>query len=485
MGNIANVTASCRSSMATVKDEETDFDTLHQPVMSSGPRKVCEVGIACKCRDSNHLNLTAHPFDRDYKECCDAAEITPCEVNLRCLFVWLDADSSGKITRKELENALPLLSSLELAEVKISNEAWKRLDDDGNGRINFHEFAEWAGPRLGLPLGVEHLFSGTQGKVDACGIMGCPCEGFRKKKAVLSLSAAWTAFSKTTEEADRLLTCVCGHKKGAHAQERIARDKHDVPFPSYWACHKKTNTQEEFSELEEVSAETKNSMQQLLDKTYSKVWTRDRKKHNPASPNVPSGFRVTKVLRCESSCHWREYCVRRAQLMALRADCDDDDFPLFTDIKTMQAWVQCDGMVNDRLQSDCNEWYLFHGTSPENAENICHNDFKMSFAGQATGTLYGRGTYFAESITKADEYAKPNASGEYAVILCRALGGRVNYNDEVEPNAELLTESCLEGPYDCIVGDREKCRGTFREFVFYDTEDLYAEYIIYYRRILA
>ena len=66
----------------------------------------------------------------------------------------------------------------------------------------------------------------------------------------------------------------------------------------------------------------------------------------------------------------------------------------------------------------------------------------------STGTLYGRGTYFAESITKADEqhgqfqswgnawpsaaeqckprYAKA-ADGEYAMLLVRALGGRVRY----------------------------------------------------------
>eukprot|EP00427_Karlodinium_veneficum_P017479 CAMPEP_0169148164 /NCGR_PEP_ID=MMETSP1015-20121227/48688_1 /TAXON_ID=342587 /ORGANISM="Karlodinium micrum, Strain CCMP2283" /LENGTH=75 /DNA_ID=CAMNT_0009216581 /DNA_START=1 /DNA_END=225 /DNA_ORIENTATION=- len=63
-------------------------------------------------------------------------------------------------------------------------------------------------------------------------------------------------------------------------------------------------------------------------------------------------------------------------------------------------------MRDDNLDPGCNEWFLWHGTSADGARNICETDFKQSKAGSATGTLYGPGTYFAESCTKADEYAK-------------------------------------------------------------------------------
>ena len=53
--------------------------------------------------------------------------------------------------------------------------------------------------------------------------------------------------------------------------------------------------------------------------------------------------------------------------------------------------------------------------------------------------------------------------------------------------------SCIEGPYDSVCGDREKTRGTYRraiqvsmqdcsrlplmrEFVLFDSEDVYVEY---------
>merc|ERR1712232_34511 len=139
--------------------------------------------------------------------------------------------------------------------------------------------------------------------------------------------------------------------------------------------------------------------------------------------------------------------------------------------------------VGDDLERKINEWYLFHGTNPIAADAICSTDFKVSKAGTNTGTLYGKGLYFADCITKADEYSKPNSDGHYAVLLCRIIGGNVRYTDEETPDKEDLVYSCLEGPYDCVLGDREKLRGTFKEYVLFDSEDVYPEYIIHYTRV--
>lgn len=222
--------------------------------------------------------------------------------------------------------------------------------------------------------------------------------------------------------------------------------------------------------------------QHLFDTTFRNIYTRDRKRHNPCNPNVPRGYKVVSAVRCENSQGWREYFVRRAQLSEDGKQLDTNNFRVYNDVKSTEAWKGTGDKAANRLRPECNEWYLFHGTSTKNALSICHNSFKLSLAGGCTGTLYGRGAYFAESITKADEYAKPNDRGEYAVLLCRVLGGRVMYTDEENPDPEELLQSCIEGPYDCILGDREKCRNTFREFVFYDSENLYPEYIIHYKR---
>jgi len=253
----------------------------------------------------------------------------------------------------------------------------------------------------------------------------------------------------------------------------------EVPYPSYWNFRKG-----EFSSRAPVDASMLEVFQNVLDATYRDTYTRDRKKHNPDAPNVPKGYKVVQAMRSEQSKYWQEYAIRREELSTCRAEAGpDEEFIEYTDIKTVEAWKKFAGSFADRLRPECNEWYLLHGTSPQAAEKICRGDFKICLAGSATGTLYGRGSYFSESITKADEYAQANSDGERALILCRALGGHVRYTAEMFPDPEDLTQSCIQGPYDCILGDREKCRNTYREFVFYDTENIYAEYIIFYKRL--
>jgi len=455
-------------------------------------RGVCSAGSKCRDRSEIHLRLVAHPFDGDYTDVCAYHRATPEEMSLRALFAWADADGSGKVSPAELEAVVPLLSALLGEQLVLTKKAWELLDEDGNGAVNFSEFAEWAGPRLGLPLGVKHLFGEDSaharrsfggGELPACGVLGCPCPEFRSRQRARQsrFVAHWDVFGApgSTRSDARLELCVCGHKHSAHAEKLPACG--EVPYPAYWKCT--GGTAGEFLDLVPVDAESFSLFQRLFDQTYRNIWTRDRKKHNTGNPNVPKGFQVVRAARCENSKIWREYAVRRAELMQDCAESKDGHIPEFRDVKSTMAWISGGGKYADRLAPECNEWYIFHGTQEASAMAICRNDFKMSMAGGNTGTLYGRGTYFAESITKADEYAKPNAQGEYAVLLCRALGGRVRYTDQLEPDREDLVRSCIEGPFDSVLGDREKCRNTYREFVFFDSENLYAEFLVLYRRI--
>jgi len=55
----------------------------------------------------------------------------------------------------------------------------------------------------------------------------------------------------------------------------------------------------------------------------------------------------------------------------------------------------------------------------------------------------------------------------------------------LHPRQQLKRAECadvLAGEYDCILGDREKCRGTFKEIVIYQSSQAYPEYLVYYRR---
>eukprot|EP00411_Alexandrium_monilatum_P122507 CAMPEP_0175642988 /NCGR_PEP_ID=MMETSP0097-20121207/5558_1 /TAXON_ID=311494 /ORGANISM="Alexandrium monilatum, Strain CCMP3105" /LENGTH=526 /DNA_ID=CAMNT_0016948809 /DNA_START=66 /DNA_END=1646 /DNA_ORIENTATION=+ len=465
---------------------------------SMGPvRPVCKHGTKCYRRNPEHLEEEAHPADPDYLRCCREAGVDPEFVSIRKLFEWCDPNCTGKAKRAEVEKVWDTMKCLGEDVPEMSDELWHSLDEDGNGHMNFSEFAEFTTlHKVGLPLGLDELFgTGDLDKGDLrCGVHSCQCRKFtvRKRRCRYGTQCYQKkadhleAFSHPDDddwefckEASDPHMCTCGHKKKLHSSSHVAAGA--VPYPSYWTS--KVDGDTEFNHLVPVEEEDVARFQKLLDATYSNVTTRDRVNHT-GTWMVPKSFTLKSVCRNENSRLWRKYEVRKAELMNEREALDMnasgelEDYEQYTDVKTTEAW---ESLLADELEDSINEWYLFHGTSASAALNICSSDFKMRLAGSATGTLYGRGSYLAESITKADEYAKDERS-TYTVLLCRVLGGRVRYCDEKTPDAEKLTNDCVEGPYDCILGDRTKTSGTYREFVFFDTENLYPEYVLKYER---
>jgi len=60
-------------------------------------------------------------------------------------------------------------------------------------------------------------------------------------------------------------------------------------------------------------------------------------------------------------------------------------------------------VLNDNLEAEINECYLMHGTSREHVKSIEMQGVDARFAGEEP--MFGRGAYYAESSTKADQYA--------------------------------------------------------------------------------
>merc|ERR1712032_228854 len=250
-------------------------------------------------------------------------------------------------------------------------------------------------------------------------------------------------------------------------------DDGQLSFPSSWKGPK--DNPEWVSQYGVADAAHFRELSELLQVTYKNVWTRDRKK--TGVNKVPVGYDLVSAKRCENFRDWRRYYLKRHQLAHACSTRSD-----FVERRALssKATALC---KREGLRTHCNEWLLFHGTSQSAAESILTGagDFTMSLAGTATGTLYGRGTYFAESITKADEYAKEE-DGICCVLVCRIVGGHVLYNDEVTPDAEELQRACLAGESHSILGDREKCRNTFKEYIIFDADQVYVEYVLCYTR---
>lgn len=60
---------------------------------------------------------------------------------------------------------------------------------------------------------------------------------------------------------------------------------------------------------------------------------------------------------------------------------------------------------------------------------------------------------------------------------------KVNYNDQKRPDGDELANSCKGGGFHSILGDREKIRGTYREIVLFNENQIYPAYICHYKRI--
>ena len=108
------------------------------------------------------------------------------------------------------------------------------------------------------------------------------------------------------------------------------------------------------------------------------------------------------------------------------------------------AWVASDAAaagMDHMLREDVNEAMLFHGTSSAAAEAITRQDFRLKLSGSNAGTLFGRGIYLAECVSKSDEYTE-EVAGVRTILVCRATLGRVLYTDAQRPNVGDLEQRC-------------------------------------------
>jgi len=254
-------------------------------------------------------------------------------------------------------------------------------------------------------------------------------------------------------------TC-SGEKRPVRRLEGVVRLRPPAP-PPYW---RKQSGQ--FHELE-YSGFVKSMAQDLLTKTHKTVRSKDR------VGEVPVGFHVDEAWRIEDSDMWGRY-ARKCQAIQAKG------VKNHVEVKTTPELAHAAQKI---IGGGMNEVYLFHGTTLVSAMSIASTGFRINLAGSSVGTAFGKGAYFAERSVKSDEYARPEvtASGERcAMLLCRVCLGEVFRLEDFDPAGE---RHVLGSPvYDSLLGDREAKVKTFREFIVYDEDQVYPEYVILYRR---
>jgi len=276
-------------------------------------------------------------------------------------------------------------------------------------------------------------------------------------------------------------------------------------FPQYWTnarnversdapSHETEKESNAFNQMVYVSRSHLPKFEELLSHSFRAKATQDRpcpKQIHPRTPGgcecvqvggdpgLPEGYQVRRVIRVESSAMWRRYLHRRKKIESKHAT-----FPHLDPATDTDALANACQDVFEPLDTNQNEVYIWHGTHVRKALAIAHDRFKIDMAGTTRGgTMYGPGVYLAESSTKADEYAidEPGGyyEGVYAMLFCRACLGNFYYTTERDERAH---ERFLSGEFDSTCGDRLKSAGTFREFVIYDADQIYPEYIVLYSR---
>ncbi|CAJ1446425.1 unnamed protein product [Effrenium voratum] len=260
-------------------------------------------------------------------------------------------------------------------------------------------------------------------------------------------------------------------------------------LPSYWG-HKAETT--DFNAMLYVTDDQLEHFDSLLSQTYKARSTQDRPcpkgscaktpggcpcVQPDGDPGLPASYMIRRVIRVEDSRMWRRYCRKREQLKSRGG------------IDRVDPAVETAGLVSEQsgtfspLDESVNEFYLWHGTHTRAALSIAHEDFRIDMAGSNAGTMYGKGCYLAENCTKADEYARDEPHGYYegvfALLLCRVSMGKFFYTTE---RYEQAGDKVKSGEFDSTVGDRTKKANTFREFVVYNPDQVYPEYVILYSR---
>mmetsp|Transcript_40382 Transcript_40382/g.77467 ORF Transcript_40382/g.77467 Transcript_40382/m.77467 type:complete len:759 (-) Transcript_40382:227-2503(-) len=271
--------------------------------------------------------------------------------------------------------------------------------------------------------------------------------------------------------------------------------------PEYWVNRMASGqlVNDSFDVLSYLEAATHDIFNELLESTYIAKVTQDRPcpqgltehalvkggcacNQVDGTPGLPTGYKVRRVMRVEDAKMWQRYVRMRDTIRENRQELQP--------LKRLQPKVDTQDVIDrypdvfQPLEDDLNEVYLWHGTFVRAALSIAADNFDVNLSGENRGTMYGKGLYLGESSTKADEYAKDEPGGyyegAYVMMLCRVVLGEYFYTTERDENAGDHIES---GEYDSTIGDRRASANTFREFVVYDADHVYPEYVVLYNRI--
>jgi len=309
---------------------------------------------------------------------------------------------------------------------------------------------------------------------------------------------------------------------GDEEEEIVVEDDILLVTPDYW---KNQDMKKNFDGRHPPTPEMKKLINKMLVQTFKDVQTRDRQ-----DGRIPQSLKMMECIQVENRDQWLKYLKGKARIqrkrpggltpvggpanlsslasqkgeVMMRSSLIVDGYDISSKNTKKKAKKnpfrgQADKSVADAkngcrtssiskrvpklLDDSVNEYFLFHGTTPEGAFGILESGFKLSFVGSHRGTMFGRGCYFAECSSKSDEYAK-SGSGQlqnvYGMLVCRVACGELFR--VLKSDLKSIEQAIACGFYDGVFGDREASVGTYREYVVFTEDVIYPEFIVLYQR---
>lgn len=275
----------------------------------------------------------------------------------------------------------------------------------------------------------------------------------------------------------------------------------EIKSPPYWSVFTqskaiknwKANLKgQEFYKLVDVDQTTFQNIEQLLAST----WEPSKIGHGRDASGLGdlkfSAIKVTSVQRVENLHVYEQYCQRRQHLFHKAGEYGV--FKKLSDLPNVQhgnskVEKYIPKIWKSTLYPEVNEGFFFHGTKKENVQGVIKQglDSRMG-EGQA---VFGRALYMAESSTKADQYT--DSRGQRSRTGLQMFVMRVSLGDIclLKKERNLCRPPCLESDCDSDKCDHDKRydsvveeeRYIFREFVVYDSHQVYPEFLITYDRV--
>ncbi|XP_021359151.1 poly [ADP-ribose] polymerase 14-like isoform X2 [Mizuhopecten yessoensis] len=209
-----------------------------------------------------------------------------------------------------------------------------------------------------------------------------------------------------------------------------------------------------------------------------------------------SNIQVTKIERIENPVLFEKYAQNRAHFFRRAAGFGKPLTPVGQisagSKRPLLTTQLCDANLRRDIYPEINEHYTFHGTPEDRVAVITAQGLDNRLAGN---TVIGQGVYTAESSTKSDQYAD-------------CVGRR----DKTKDKKMFLTRMCLGDPFilnkkptsvfkrpPCKTCKKDICADLshagnfdsilvedfwiFREFIVFEKDRCYPEYLITYKRV--